>query len=127
MGLTGITLVLVSLAFFGSVAADDCRNGTRPTSQNDREGCDFYCWNENTRSYDQYFFTDGVQCFYNNGDRGLCQNGQCHLTTDTGVTTDNDGDTPATTKKPKQKKKKPKKPKKSKGKSQKIIKEGKTY
>uniref|UniRef100_V5GL67 Putative tick salivary peptide group 1 n=1 Tax=Ixodes ricinus TaxID=34613 RepID=V5GL67_IXORI len=61
MGLTGITLVLASLAFFGSVAADDCRNGTRPSSQNDRGGCDFYCWNEGTRSYDQYFFTDGVE------------------------------------------------------------------
>uniref|UniRef100_V5H9N7 Putative tick salivary peptide group 1 n=1 Tax=Ixodes ricinus TaxID=34613 RepID=V5H9N7_IXORI len=45
MGFTGITLVLVSLAFLGSAAAHDCQNGTRPESQNDREGCDFYCWN----------------------------------------------------------------------------------
>uniref|UniRef100_V5H555 Basic tail protein n=1 Tax=Ixodes ricinus TaxID=34613 RepID=V5H555_IXORI len=80
MGLTGITLVLVSLAFFGSAAAHDCHNGTRPESQNDREGCDFYCWNDATSSYDQFFFTDNVPCFYNNGDQGLCKNGECHLT-----------------------------------------------
>uniref|UniRef100_A0A0K8R917 Putative basic tail protein n=1 Tax=Ixodes ricinus TaxID=34613 RepID=A0A0K8R917_IXORI len=29
MGFTGVTLVLVSLAFFGSAAAHDCQNGTR--------------------------------------------------------------------------------------------------
>uniref|UniRef100_A0A0K8RGB7 Putative basic tail protein n=1 Tax=Ixodes ricinus TaxID=34613 RepID=A0A0K8RGB7_IXORI len=28
MGLTGIALVLVSLAFFGNAAAHDCQNGT---------------------------------------------------------------------------------------------------
>ncbi|CAN8015843.1 unnamed protein product [Ixodes persulcatus] len=32
MVLTGITLVLVSFAFFGSVAAHNCQNGTRPAS-----------------------------------------------------------------------------------------------
>uniref|UniRef100_V5HAZ3 Putative tick salivary peptide group 1 n=1 Tax=Ixodes ricinus TaxID=34613 RepID=V5HAZ3_IXORI len=55
MGLTRITLLLVSLAFFGIAAAHDCQNGTRPESQRDREGCDFYCWNEVTNSYDQFF------------------------------------------------------------------------
>ncbi|CAN7986661.1 unnamed protein product [Ixodes pacificus] len=34
MELTGITLVLVSLALFGSAAAETCRNGTRPASYN---------------------------------------------------------------------------------------------
>uniref|UniRef100_A0A147BXA9 Putative btsp n=1 Tax=Ixodes ricinus TaxID=34613 RepID=A0A147BXA9_IXORI len=63
MGLTGITFVLVSLAFFGSAAAHDCRNGTRPSSEREREGCDFYCWNDATRSYYQFFFTDCEQCF----------------------------------------------------------------
>uniref|UniRef100_V5H473 Putative tick salivary peptide group 1 n=1 Tax=Ixodes ricinus TaxID=34613 RepID=V5H473_IXORI len=39
MGLTGTTLVLVSLAFFGSAAAHNRRNGTRPESEQNREGC----------------------------------------------------------------------------------------
>uniref|UniRef100_V5GZZ5 Basic tail protein n=1 Tax=Ixodes ricinus TaxID=34613 RepID=V5GZZ5_IXORI len=85
MGFTGITLVLVSLAFFGSTTAHDCQNGTRPESQNDREGCDYYCWNDRTSSRDQFFFTDGVQCFYNKWGRiKYVKNGECHLTSDTG-------------------------------------------
>uniref|UniRef100_V5H1F3 Basic tail protein n=1 Tax=Ixodes ricinus TaxID=34613 RepID=V5H1F3_IXORI len=84
MGFTGTTLVLVSLAFFGSAAAHDCQNGTRLQSQKDREGCDFYCWNERTNSYDQFFFTDGVKCFYNDAGKGVCKNGDCHLTPNTG-------------------------------------------
>uniref|UniRef100_A0A090XBG5 Putative secreted protein n=1 Tax=Ixodes ricinus TaxID=34613 RepID=A0A090XBG5_IXORI len=55
MGLTGTTLVLVSLTFFGSAAAETCHNGTRPASEKEREGCDFYCWNDGTQSYDQFF------------------------------------------------------------------------
>uniref|UniRef100_V5IF04 Basic tail protein n=1 Tax=Ixodes ricinus TaxID=34613 RepID=V5IF04_IXORI len=70
MGLTGITLVLVSLAFFGSAAAHDCQNGTRPASQKNREGCDFYCWNTGTNTWDKFFFEDGQECFYNDGGRG---------------------------------------------------------
>ncbi|EEC17896.1 secreted salivary gland protein 2 precursor, putative [Ixodes scapularis] len=110
MGLTGTTLVLVSLAFFGTAAAHNCKNGTRPTSEKNREGCDFYCWNTDTNSWDQFFFKDGETCFYNNGDRGSCQNGECHLNTNSGVPTDTDY-TPVETEGPKQKKKKQKKAK----------------
>uniref|UniRef100_A0A0K8R540 Putative basic tail protein n=1 Tax=Ixodes ricinus TaxID=34613 RepID=A0A0K8R540_IXORI len=63
MGLTGITLVLVSLAFFGSAAAHGCQNGTRPASEENREGCDYYCWNADTRSWDKFFFGNGERCF----------------------------------------------------------------
>uniref|UniRef100_V5HBB6 Putative grp-2 430 glycine rich family n=1 Tax=Ixodes ricinus TaxID=34613 RepID=V5HBB6_IXORI len=109
MGLTGITLVLVSLALLRKRRSPTIdQNGTRPDSQKDREGCDFYCWNKATNSYDQFFFTDGVRCFYNNGDEGSCKNGECHLKTNTGGPSHNDDDFPPTTKKPKQKKKKPK-------------------
>ncbi|CAN7950102.1 unnamed protein product, partial [Ixodes pacificus] len=52
----------VSLAFFGSAAAETCRNGTRPASVN-REGCDYYCWNTVTSSWDKYFFGDEEPCF----------------------------------------------------------------
>uniref|UniRef100_V5HDN8 Basic tail protein n=1 Tax=Ixodes ricinus TaxID=34613 RepID=V5HDN8_IXORI len=79
MGLTGTTLVLVSLAFFGSAAAHNCQNGTRPESEVNREGCDFYCWNTDTNSWDKFFFGNGEECFYNTGDRGKCQNGECHF------------------------------------------------
>uniref|UniRef100_A0A0K8RDQ7 Putative basic tail protein n=1 Tax=Ixodes ricinus TaxID=34613 RepID=A0A0K8RDQ7_IXORI len=84
MGFTGITLVLVSLAFFGSTAAHDCQNGTRPESQNDREGCDFYCW-----TIDQFmgpiFLHRRCRCFYNKWGRiEYVKNGECHLTSDTG-------------------------------------------
>uniref|UniRef100_A0A0K8RCA2 Putative basic tail protein n=1 Tax=Ixodes ricinus TaxID=34613 RepID=A0A0K8RCA2_IXORI len=121
MGLTGTTLVLVSLAFFGSAAAHGCQNGTRPASEKEREGCDFYCWNDGTQSYDQFFFRDGEKCFYNTGEKGLCQNGECHLTDDAGTPSNNDEETPTPTKKPKQKKKKPKKSKKPKNKSKKEF------
>uniref|UniRef100_V5HCJ2 Basic tail protein n=1 Tax=Ixodes ricinus TaxID=34613 RepID=V5HCJ2_IXORI len=90
MGLTGITLVLVCFAFFGGVAAHGCQNGTRPASEQDREGCDYYCWNAETKSWDKFFFGNGERCFYNNGDEGLCQNGECHLTTDSGVPNDSE-------------------------------------
>uniref|UniRef100_V5H6Q9 Btsp n=1 Tax=Ixodes ricinus TaxID=34613 RepID=V5H6Q9_IXORI len=71
MGLTGTTLVLaVSLAFFGSAAAHNCQNGTRPASEVTREGCDFYCWNAETSSWDKFFFGNGEECFYNAGGRG---------------------------------------------------------
>nr|AAS68352.1 secreted salivary gland protein 2 precursor [Ixodes ricinus] len=119
MGLTGTTLVLASLAFFGSAAAHNCKNGTRPASEEKREGCDFYCWNSDTSRCDQFFFRDGETCFYNNGDRGSCQNGECHLNTNSGVPTHNDDYTPSPTEKPKQKKKKPKKTKKPKRQSNK--------
>nr|AAT92140.1 BTSP-6 [Ixodes pacificus] len=119
MGLTGITLVLVSLAFFGSAAAHNCQNGTRPASEENREGCDFYCWNAGTNSWDIFFFGNGEKCFYNNGDRGTCQDGACHLTTHSGGPNETDDYTPAPTEKPKQKKKKPKKTKKPKRKSKK--------
>uniref|UniRef100_V5I5J6 Putative grp-2 463 glycine rich family n=1 Tax=Ixodes ricinus TaxID=34613 RepID=V5I5J6_IXORI len=86
MGLTGITLGFgVSGLLRKRCSRRLQKTELDPHRQNDREGCDFYCWNEGTRSYDQYFFTDGVECFYNNGDKGLCQNGECHLTTDTRV------------------------------------------
>uniref|UniRef100_V5HC10 Basic tail protein n=1 Tax=Ixodes ricinus TaxID=34613 RepID=V5HC10_IXORI len=104
MGLTGITLVLVSFAFFGGVAAHNCQNGTRPTSEQNREGCDYYCWNTDTKSWEQFFFGNGERCFYSNGDTGVCKNGECHLNTESGVPTDTDVETPAPTKKPKQKK-----------------------
>uniref|UniRef100_A0A6B0UQI0 Putative tick salivary peptide group 1 n=1 Tax=Ixodes ricinus TaxID=34613 RepID=A0A6B0UQI0_IXORI len=104
MGLTGTTLVLVSLAFFGSAAAHHCQNGTRPASEENREGCDFYCWNAGTSSWDKFFFEDGEECFYNGGGRGTCQAGSCHLTTHSGGSADTDDYTPSPTEKPKQKK-----------------------
>ncbi|KAG0442859.1 hypothetical protein HPB47_015545, partial [Ixodes persulcatus] len=55
-----------SVAFFGSAVAETCRNGTRPASQGDREGCDYYCWNDVSNSWDQYFFGDKEPCFYSN-------------------------------------------------------------
>uniref|UniRef100_V5H3R8 Basic tail protein n=1 Tax=Ixodes ricinus TaxID=34613 RepID=V5H3R8_IXORI len=103
MELTGITLVLVSLAFFGSAAAETCRNGTRPASENEREGCDYYCWNAQTSSWDKYFFGDDEPCFYNSGLRGTCKNGACHLTNEGGVPTDPDQYPSEPTQKPKEK------------------------
>uniref|UniRef100_A0A6B0UCH8 Putative tick salivary peptide group 1 n=1 Tax=Ixodes ricinus TaxID=34613 RepID=A0A6B0UCH8_IXORI len=90
MGLTETTLVLVSLAFFASAVAHNCQNGTRPASEENREGCDYYCWNAETKSWDKFFFGNGERCFYNNGDEGLCQNGECHLSTDSGVPNDSE-------------------------------------
>nr|AAY66503.1 putative secreted protein with basic tail [Ixodes scapularis] len=119
MGLTGTALVLVCVAFFGSAAAHNCKNGTRPASEENREGCDYYCWNEVTSSWDQFFFGNGERCFYNTGENGKCLNGECHLTTNSGGPDDTDDNTPAPTEKPKQKKKKPKKNKKPKRKSKK--------
>uniref|UniRef100_A0A090X7Z2 Putative secreted protein with basic tail n=1 Tax=Ixodes ricinus TaxID=34613 RepID=A0A090X7Z2_IXORI len=58
MGLTGTTLLLVSLAFIGSAAAHNCQNGTRPASEEKREGCDFYCWNTDTKSWDKFFLRE---------------------------------------------------------------------
>ncbi|CAN7986659.1 unnamed protein product [Ixodes pacificus] len=114
MELTGITLVLVSLTFFGSAAAETCRNGTRPASEKEREGCDYYCWNTQTSSWDQYFFGDNEPCFYNTGLRGTCKNGECHLTNEGGVPTDPDQYPSEPTEKPKKNKKKSKKTKKPK-------------
>uniref|UniRef100_A0A090X7R1 Putative tick salivary peptide group 1 n=1 Tax=Ixodes ricinus TaxID=34613 RepID=A0A090X7R1_IXORI len=118
MGLTGTTLVLVSLAFLGSAAAHNCQNGTRPASEKNREGCDFYCWNTGTNTWDKFFFEDGQKCFYNDGGRGKCQDGSCHLKTHSDGPNDTEDKTPAPTEKPKQKKKKPKKNKKPKTTSQ---------
>uniref|UniRef100_V5GJP9 Btsp n=1 Tax=Ixodes ricinus TaxID=34613 RepID=V5GJP9_IXORI len=63
MGLTETTLVLVSLGFFASAAAHNCQNGTRPASEENREGCDYYCWNAETKSWDKFFFGNGERCF----------------------------------------------------------------
>uniref|UniRef100_V5H7K2 Basic tail protein n=1 Tax=Ixodes ricinus TaxID=34613 RepID=V5H7K2_IXORI len=72
MGLTGTTVVLaVSLAFFASAVAHNCQTGTRPASEENREGCDYYCWNAGTKSCDQFFFGNGERCFYNTGDEGI--------------------------------------------------------
>uniref|UniRef100_A0A090X7Y0 Putative secreted salivary gland protein 2 n=1 Tax=Ixodes ricinus TaxID=34613 RepID=A0A090X7Y0_IXORI len=66
MGLTGTALVLVSLAIFGSAAAHGCqKRNANPHRKKEREGCDFYCWNTVTNSWDKFFFEDGEQCFYN--------------------------------------------------------------
>uniref|UniRef100_V5IJL9 Putative tick salivary peptide group 1 n=1 Tax=Ixodes ricinus TaxID=34613 RepID=V5IJL9_IXORI len=58
MGLTKTTLVLVSLAFFASAAGHNCQNGTRPASEENREGCDYYCWNAETKSWDKFFLQE---------------------------------------------------------------------
>uniref|UniRef100_V5HNG7 Putative grp-2 478 glycine rich family n=1 Tax=Ixodes ricinus TaxID=34613 RepID=V5HNG7_IXORI len=91
MGLAKTTLVLgvpglSSQALRPAIA----KNGTRPASEENREGCDYYCWNAETKSWDKFFFGNGERCFYNNGDEGLCQNGECHLTTDSGVPNDSE-------------------------------------
>uniref|UniRef100_A0A0K8RF89 Putative basic tail protein n=1 Tax=Ixodes ricinus TaxID=34613 RepID=A0A0K8RF89_IXORI len=64
MGMTGTTLVLaVSLAFFGSAAAHNCQKRTRPESEVNREGCDFYCWNTD------YQFIGNKLLSFGNGER----------------------------------------------------------
>uniref|UniRef100_V5HPH5 Putative tick salivary peptide group 1 n=1 Tax=Ixodes ricinus TaxID=34613 RepID=V5HPH5_IXORI len=65
MELTGITLVLVSLTFFGSSAAETCRNGTRPRiRKNEREGCDYYCWNTTNPFMGQIFRLGTMNHFF---------------------------------------------------------------
>uniref|UniRef100_A0A0K8RDK3 Putative basic tail protein n=1 Tax=Ixodes ricinus TaxID=34613 RepID=A0A0K8RDK3_IXORI len=71
MGLTGITLVLVSFAFFGGVAAHNCQNGTRPTSEQNREGCDYYCWNDGTQTYDQFSLVTVKSSSTTTGEKGV--------------------------------------------------------
>uniref|UniRef100_A0A090X8T9 Putative tick salivary peptide group 1 n=1 Tax=Ixodes ricinus TaxID=34613 RepID=A0A090X8T9_IXORI len=93
MGLTGTTLVLVSFAFIGSVAAHNCQNGTRPASEQTREGCDYYCWNTDTKSWDQIFLRKTVNdAFTANGDNGsIVKNGEiANLNSESGVPTDTD-------------------------------------
>uniref|UniRef100_V5H456 Basic tail protein n=1 Tax=Ixodes ricinus TaxID=34613 RepID=V5H456_IXORI len=114
MGLAKTTLVLVSLGFFASAAAQTCRNGTRPASETKREGCDYYCWNTQTSSWDKYFFGDNEPCFYNSGLQGICKNGECHVTDDPGVLPNTDEYPAEPTEKPKKNKKKSKKTKKPK-------------
>uniref|UniRef100_A0A147BXX5 Putative btsp n=1 Tax=Ixodes ricinus TaxID=34613 RepID=A0A147BXX5_IXORI len=63
MGLAETTLVFVSLGFFASAVAHNCQNGTRPVSEENREGCDYYCWNAETKSWDKFFFGNGERCF----------------------------------------------------------------
>uniref|UniRef100_A0A0K8RB47 Putative basic tail protein n=1 Tax=Ixodes ricinus TaxID=34613 RepID=A0A0K8RB47_IXORI len=63
MWFTGITLLLVSLAFLGSAADEECKNGTRPESQKDGEGCDYYCMNNSTKKWDHFFYGDDEKCF----------------------------------------------------------------
>uniref|UniRef100_V5HN97 Putative tick salivary peptide group 1 n=1 Tax=Ixodes ricinus TaxID=34613 RepID=V5HN97_IXORI len=86
MGFTGTTLVSVSLAFFGSAAAHDCQKRTRLQSQKDREGCDFYCWNERTNSYDQFFLHRRSRtALYNEwGSWGYVKNGDLAISTQYG-------------------------------------------
>uniref|UniRef100_V5IEP6 Putative tick salivary peptide group 1 n=1 Tax=Ixodes ricinus TaxID=34613 RepID=V5IEP6_IXORI len=68
MELTGITLVLVSLAFFGSAAAETCRNGTRDPHRKMREkAATITAGTLKPVSWDKYFFGDDEPCFYNSG------------------------------------------------------------
>uniref|UniRef100_V5I3R3 Putative tick salivary peptide group 1 n=1 Tax=Ixodes ricinus TaxID=34613 RepID=V5I3R3_IXORI len=86
MWFTGITLLLVSLAFSGSVANEECENGKRPASQKDREGCDYYCRDEESDSWIQYFFGDGEKCFSEGSGGGdLPSSGYFSPVTDYGV------------------------------------------
>uniref|UniRef100_A0A0K8RIM5 Putative basic tail protein n=1 Tax=Ixodes ricinus TaxID=34613 RepID=A0A0K8RIM5_IXORI len=83
MWFTGITLLLVSLAFLGSAADEECKNGTRPDSQKDGEGCDYYCMNNSTNNWDHFFYGDGEKCFYKEGNlKGTCKEGSCVLDED---------------------------------------------
>uniref|UniRef100_V5H0P6 Basic tail protein n=1 Tax=Ixodes ricinus TaxID=34613 RepID=V5H0P6_IXORI len=91
MGLTGTALVLVSLAILRKRCSPTIAKTERdPPRRKIREGCDYYCWNAETKSWDKFFFGNGERCFLHNGDEGLCQNGECHLTTDSGVPNDSD-------------------------------------
>ncbi|EEC08176.1 secreted salivary gland peptide, putative, partial [Ixodes scapularis] len=57
-----VSMPAVSPASFGVTAAQTCCNGTRPASVN-TEGCDYYCWNTQTSSWDIYFFGNNEPCF----------------------------------------------------------------
>ncbi|EEC19194.1 secreted salivary gland peptide, putative, partial [Ixodes scapularis] len=58
-----VLMPAVSLAFLGSAADEECRNGTRPASHKDGEGCDYYCMNNSTKQWDHFFYGDGEKCF----------------------------------------------------------------
>uniref|UniRef100_V5HBD9 Putative secreted protein n=1 Tax=Ixodes ricinus TaxID=34613 RepID=V5HBD9_IXORI len=71
MGLTGTALVLVSLAIFGSAAAHGCqKRNANPHRKKEREGCDFYCWNTVTNSWDKFSSRTENNAFTTNGGRG---------------------------------------------------------
>ncbi|XP_029843979.2 pheromone-processing carboxypeptidase KEX1-like, partial [Ixodes scapularis] len=96
MWFTGIPLLLASLAFSGSAADEECKNGTRPASHKDGEGCDYYCMNNSTKQWDHFFYGDGEKCFYKEGNlRGTCKEGICNLdenSPEDNPETPNDGD-----------------------------------
>ncbi|CAN7975232.1 unnamed protein product [Ixodes persulcatus] len=78
MWFTGITLLLVSLAFLGRAADEECKNGTRPESKKDEQGCDYYCMNNSTNQWDHFFYGDGEKCFFTEGNiKGTCKGGYC--------------------------------------------------
>uniref|UniRef100_V5IJ80 Secreted protein n=1 Tax=Ixodes ricinus TaxID=34613 RepID=V5IJ80_IXORI len=105
MGLTGTTLLLVSLAFLGSAAAlQFARTERDPPRRKKEKAATFTAGTVTPVDGTNFFFRDGETCFYNNGDRGSCQNGECHLNTNSGVPTHNDDYTPSPTEKPKTKK-----------------------
>uniref|UniRef100_A0A090X996 Putative secreted protein n=1 Tax=Ixodes ricinus TaxID=34613 RepID=A0A090X996_IXORI len=90
MGLTGITLVLVSLAFLRKRCSRRfAETELRPTSQNNREGCDFLLLERKYPFIRPIFLHRWV---YSASTTmvigGLCQSGECHLRTDTGGPTD---------------------------------------
>ncbi|CAN8015846.1 unnamed protein product [Ixodes persulcatus] len=78
-----VLMPAVSLAFLGSAADEECKNGTRPDSQKDGEGCDYYCMNNSTEKWDHFFYKDGEKCFYKEGNlKGTCTKGNCVLDED---------------------------------------------
>uniref|UniRef100_A0A0K8R3M4 Putative basic tail protein n=1 Tax=Ixodes ricinus TaxID=34613 RepID=A0A0K8R3M4_IXORI len=79
MGLTGTALVLVSLAFLRKRCSPwltkKRKRRTRQSEKKKRRKArrTFYSWNDGTQSYDQFFLGTVKKCFYNTGEKGLCQ------------------------------------------------------
>uniref|UniRef100_V5H2C5 Putative tick salivary peptide group 1 n=1 Tax=Ixodes ricinus TaxID=34613 RepID=V5H2C5_IXORI len=85
MGLTGTTLVLVCLAFFGSAAAETCRNGTRPASETREKVATITAGTLKPVHGTNISLGTRNHVFYNSGLRGTCKNGECHVTDEPGV------------------------------------------
>uniref|UniRef100_V5H054 Putative secreted protein n=1 Tax=Ixodes ricinus TaxID=34613 RepID=V5H054_IXORI len=82
MGSTGITLVLVSLAFFGSAAAHGCQNGTktRQYGKKKEKAATFTAGTMEPNQYDQFFLQGRRKnASTTPGEKGLCQNGECQF------------------------------------------------
>uniref|UniRef100_V5HV26 Putative tick salivary peptide group 1 n=1 Tax=Ixodes ricinus TaxID=34613 RepID=V5HV26_IXORI len=76
MGLIGTTLVLVSFAFFGSVAAHKFAETERDPHRSKLEKAATITVGIPTQNHGTNFLGNGERCFYSNGDTGVCKNGE---------------------------------------------------